>query len=118
MHTCHASPTPVGPVNLTTCPSCHAYSWTTKHGLELDPAQGMAAAYGVFDLVAALESISAPGGTALVYRVPRRLRSRLNVLTIGVWTEINPDLFATHDGTNLLLAPADPTLSANLLALG
>ena len=118
MHTCQASPTPVGPVNLTICPSCHAYSWTNKHGLGLDPAEGMAAAYGGFDLVNALASIGAPGGIALVYRVPRRLRNRLDALTMGVWTEIHPDLFATHDGTSLLLAPADATLSATLLALG
>ena len=118
MHTCHASPTPVGPVYLTSCPSCHAYSWTNKHGGELDPAQGMAAAYGAFDLVTALASVGAPGGIALVYRVPRRLRNRLDALTMGVWTEIHPDLFATHDGMSLLLAPTDPSLSANLLALG
>lgn len=118
MHQCDTSPTSLGSVNLAICADCHRYVWTSKRGATLDSAEGIAIAYGSFILTGILPYIGAPGGQAFIYQVPRRFRSRLAVLPVGTWIEIHPDLLASQDGMNLLLAPVDPAVSRNLRALG
>ena len=118
MHQCDTSPTSLGSVNLAICGHCHRYMWTNMRGATLDSAEGIAIAYGSFILAGILPYIGAPGGHAFIYQVPRRFRSRLEVLPFGTWVEIHPDLFASQDGANLLLAPVDPSVSRSLQALG
>ena len=118
MHTCSASPFTVGTVTLALCSRCGQTEWTDRNGHPIDPAEGLAEAYGSFELTETLPAIHAPGGRVLVYRIPRRHRNRLAPFTAGTWVEIYPDLYASQDGANLLLAPANPLLADNLRALG
>lgn len=118
MHTCDTTPALIGPVRLAVCAHCYRYAWTDSHGSPLDPSEAIASAYGPFPLIDRLPAIGAPGGFALIYGVPARYRSRLDVLQTGVWTQIHPALFASQDGVNLMLAPTDPTVSRSIAAAG
>lgn len=118
MHSCDITAIDMGPASLATCSTCSRYEWSDKNGSRIDPSDAIAAVYGPFPLVERLDSIGAPGGSALVYRVPLRYRARLDVLAVGEWTRIHPDLYASQDGINLLLAPTDPTVSRRFAATG
>lgn len=118
MHKCNVAPASIGQVSLTVCADCAHYEWTDAAGLPVEPAEGIASAFGPFPLIERLTAIGAPGGLALIYRVPPRYRSRLSVLPIGTWTQIHPALFASQDGMNLMLAPTDPAVSRAIAAAG
>lgn len=118
MHMCDVAAASLGQVHLTICAECARYEWTDSNGSLLDPAEAIASAYGPFPLIDRLAAIGAPGGLALIYRVPARHRSRLDVLRTGVWTQIHPALFASQDGMNLMLAPTDPVVSRSIAAAG
>lgn len=118
MHSCEMTAIDTGPARLAACSTCSRYEWSDRDGSQLDPSDAIAAVYGPFPLIQRLESIGTPGGSALVYRVPRRYQTRLDVLVIGEWTRIHPDLYASQDGINLLLAPTDPTVSRRFATAG
>lgn len=113
-HLCDGHEFPLGRVSLELC-DCGMYTWT-ENGEELDAADGLAIAFGGFDLIGTLPLVNGPAGETLVYRVPRRYRGRLKAFTSGKWTEVHPQLFASQDGTSLLLCPVDETLTRNLVA--
>jgi hypothetical protein len=101
-------------VGVVACAACGTVGWWGAD-LPLDPVEGMTRLFGQFDLLGSLPSLRAPSSEVLVYRPPNwRHRSRLKAFPQGVWLEVNPDLWLTHDGEHLLLAPTDPLLSTNL----
>ncbi|MDP8958333.1 MAG: hypothetical protein M3N51_03830, partial [Actinomycetota bacterium] len=75
----------------------------------------LARLFGEFDLVGRLPALRAPAPEVLVYRPPnRRAASRLAAFPRLSWLEAAPDLWLSHDGDHLLLAPIDPLLLQNL----
>lgn len=111
---CDHQPRTVAGIEVATCSACLTIEWWGQ-GRPLDPAEGLARLFGEFDLVDRIPAVHAPAPEILVYRPPqRRARSRLGVFPELVWLEAAPDLWLSHDGTHLLLAPTDPLLLANL----
>ena len=111
---CDHQPRSVAGIEVATCSACLTIEWW-GHGRPLDPEEGITSLFGEFDLVDRLPAVRAPAPEILVYRPPqRRARSRLEAFPELVWLEAAPDLWLSHDGTHLLLAPTDPLLLANL----
>lgn len=101
-------------VGVVACEACGTVEWWGTDR-PLDPAEGMARLFGQFDLIGSLPSLNAPSAEVLVYRPPNwRHRAKLKAFPQGTWLEAHPGLWLTHDGENLLLAPSDPVLAANL----
>ena len=108
----------VAGTGVSACPTCGSVEWWDALR-PLDPAEGMARLFGQFDLLGAVPAVRAPAMEVLVYRPPnRRARRALSVFPSGLWLEAHPGLWVTHDGDNLLLAPADPILARNLVRDG
>ena len=112
--TCLHVPVPVAGIEVISCGDCGEIGWFQK-GEWLDPAEGMAMLFGQFDLVGRLEALSAPAPQVLLYSPPSgRWRAHLDVFDENVWLEAAPNLWLSHDGQHLLLAPTDPIHFENL----
>ena len=112
--TCRHVPVAVADVEVISCAECGEVTWY-RGGQWLDPAEGMAAVFGQYDLVGRLEALSAPAPEVLLYRPPSgRWRAHLDAFSRRVWLEAADDLWLSHDGEHLLLAPADPLHRENL----
>ncbi len=86
-----------------------------REGRALDPAEGMAALFGRFELLAKLQAVRSPGPEVLVYRPPTpRARRRLDLFPAHTWLHAERGLWLTHDGEHLLLAPTDPVMAGNM----
>ncbi len=115
--TCLHIPVEVAGIEVISCSECGEIGWF-RRGQWLDPAEGMAILFGQFDLVGKLEALSAPAPEVLLYRPPTgRWRAHLDVFDKGVWLEAAPNLWLSHDGEHLLLAPTDPIHFDNLLSV-
>lgn len=111
---CAHLPVWVGRVAVTACPDCAEIDWFSSSG-PIDPAEGMAALFGNYDLVGPIDALGAPTRQVLVYQPPSsRQRSNLEAIPAGVWLKAGPNLWMAHDGELLLLAPTDPLLFENL----
>ena len=112
--TCTHTPVTVAGLQVVGCGECGVVGWF--RGVEwLDPAEGMAELFGQYDLVGRLDSLLAPAPEVLLYRPPdRKWRSHLDAFPKQVWLEAAPDLWLSHDGEHLLLAPANPLHLENL----
>ena len=112
--TCRHTPVAVAGVEVISCETCAEVIWY-RDGQWLDAAEGMAELFGQFDLVGRLEALSAPAPEVLLYRPPNRhWRSHLDAFPKLAWLEAAPDLWLSHDGERLLLAPANPLHLENL----
>ena len=112
--TCFHVPVPVAGIEVISCGECGEIGWF-QNGQWLDPAEGMAMLFGQFDLVGRLEALSAPAPQVLLYSPPSgRWRAHLDVFDENVWLEAAPNLWLSHDGQHLLLAPTDPIHFENL----
>lgn len=112
--TCLHIPVAVAGIEVVSCGECSEIGWY-RRGQWLDPAEGMATLFGQFDLVATLDALSAPAPEVLLYRPPSgRVRAHLEVFAENVWLEAAPNLWLSHDGEHLLLAPTDPIHFENL----
>ncbi len=101
-------------LEVASCDTCGEVAWY-RDGDLLDPAEGMAELFGQYDLVARLDSLSAPAPEVLLYRPPnRRWRAHLDAFPKRIWLEAAPDLWLSHDQEHLLLAPAKPIHLDNL----
>lgn len=111
---CRHTVVSAGSSEVSVCPACGSVEWF-RRGRSVDPAEGVAAAFGNYDLVGRDPAVGAPTREVLVYRPGRRAeRAALDAFPAKVWWEILPDLWAAHDGSTLLLAPTDPVLADNL----
>jgi len=112
--TCTHVPVVTGGIEVISCGNCGEVGWFRK-GQWLDPAEGMAVLFGQYDLVGRLEALSAPAPEVLLYRPPSgRWRAHLDAFPKRVWLEAAPDLYLSHDGEHLLLAPTDLLYFDNL----
>lgn len=104
----------VAGLEVVACDSCRSVEWY-RGGSGLDPMEGMAALFGDFDLVGALPAIFAPSNEVLLYRPgSTRQRGRLEAFPVESWLRATPDLWMSHDGEHLVLAPTDPLMFNNL----
>lgn len=104
----------VAGLDVMACGNCTEVGWA-RGGRSLDPDEGMAALFGDFDLVEALPALAAPSPEVLLYRPGRPgQRRRLEAFPQEVWLRATPDLWMSHDGDHLLLAPSNPLTFENL----
>lgn len=111
---CDHLPVWVGKVAVTACPDCAEVDWFSSTG-PIDPAEGMAALFGSYDLVGPIDALGAPTPQVLVYQPPSsRKRANLDAFPRRVWLKTGPHLWMSHDGAVLLLAPTDRLVFENL----
>lgn len=112
---CLHKPVEVAGLRVTACVECGSVEWSGRYR-PLDPAEGMAALFGQFDLVGRLPAVSAPGSEVLMYRAPnRRVKAYLRAFPAHVWLEVDTNLWLSHDGEHLLLVPTTPLLLDNMM---
>lgn len=81
----------------------------------MDHAEAMTAVFGNFEMVGQLDALGAPAARVIVYRPPSgRKRSYLDAFPRRTWLLAGPDLWMSHDGENLLLAPTRQIVFENL----
>lgn len=102
-----------GRVGLVACGTCGLVEWFGPDG-PIDPAEGMAALFGTYDLVGPMPAVGAPAETVLAYRPDRGKRGALRVLPSESWLRAAPELWLATDGSVLLLATPDPLMVDNL----
>lgn len=103
-----------GPVEVSACLDCGTVEWF-RRGRPVDPAEGVAAAFGNFDLIGRAVAVGAPTREVLLYRPARRTdRVAFGALPAHAWWEVLPGLWVAHDRSVLLLAPTDPVLVDNI----
>lgn len=103
-----------GRIGIIACATCGLVEWFGTGGRPIDPAEGMAALFGSFDLIGAVAAVGAPARRVLAYRPPRSGRNAVNVLPVHCWLAAGPDLWVATDGQCLLLATPDDLMVANL----
>lgn len=103
----------VGRTAVVACADCGLLEFFGPGG-PLDPAEGMAALFGEFDLVGPLPAVGAPARRVLVYRPPRGGRPALEALPAGAWLLAAPDLWIASDRRVLMLATPDDLMVDNL----
>lgn len=112
--TCFHVPVAVAGVEVIACSSCCEVEWL-RANRPIDPDEGMAAIFGDFELVATLPALAAPSPEVLLYRPSGKgQRDRLRSFPAEVWLRATPELWLSHDGDHLLLAPTDPLMFHNL----
>ena len=113
-HLCDHRARAVGSVAVVACGACGDVEWFVE-GRPADPAEGLAALFGDFDLAARVPTVAGPAATALAYTPGRRSPRRwADAFTPGRWWRVDETLWLCHDGSVLLLCPTDPLLAANL----
>jgi hypothetical protein len=104
----------VGGLEVVACDACRTIEWY-RGGRGIDPMEGMAALFGDFDLVGSLPAVFAPSTEVLLYRPgSRHQRQRFDPFPRESWLRATPDLWMSHDGEHLVLAPTDPLTFTNL----
>ena len=115
---CSHRPVHVAGLQIVACDSCRIVEWSGT-SRPVDPAEGMAALFGDFHLVGRFPAIQAPGRQVLVYRAPgRKARAYLDAFPTHVWLRVDTDLWLSHDGENLQLAPTTPLRMENIRSPG
>ena len=90
---------------MAACESCAVVEWASIAG-PVDPAEAMAALFGNFEMVGELDALGAPAPRVIAYRPPsNRKRANLDAFPRRIWLRASPDLWMSHDGERLLLAP-------------
>ena len=103
-----------GRVGVIACAECGLVEWFGPHGGMIDPAEGVAALYGTYDLIGPMPAVGAPAASVLAYRPPRGRKAALDLLPMASWLRLAPDLWVATDGDVLLLATPDPLMVDNL----
>lgn len=114
MSHCDHRPVRVGRIDIAACPSCAVVEWSSISG-PVDPAEGMAALFGNYEMIGQLDALGAPAHRVIAYRPPSsRRRAHLDAFPKNVWLHAGPDLWLSHDGATLLLAPTRQIVFENL----
>lgn len=103
-----------GRIGVIACAQCGLVEWFGARGMILDPAEGVAALFGSFDLIGPMRAVGAPADRVLAYRPGRGKKAALGVLPAHSWLRPAPDLWLATDGEILLLATPDPLMVDNL----
>lgn len=94
-------------ISIVACGVCATIDWF-RDGHPIAAFDGMADVFGLFDLVATLPGVSAPGREVMLYKAPRGAsRSLLEALPRRVWLEAAPGVAVSHDGRHLLVSPVE-----------
>lgn len=108
--------TPVGGLTVSACATCRRVEWR-EGAEEIDPSEGVAALFGSYDLIGVFDAVGSPAPEVLVYAPPTSRKQRhLAAFPKGAWVKAAPDLWLTHDGSNLMLATNHRLLFENLTA--
>jgi len=100
-------------IEIAACASCGTIDWF-RNGVSISPLDGMADVFGMFDLVATLPAVSAPGREVMLYKAPRGAsRGLLDALPMRTWLEAAPGLAISHDGRHLLMSPTAPIMTCH-----
>lgn len=102
-----------GRVGVVACADCGCLEFNGARG-PLDPAEGVAALFGNFDLVGKVPAIAAPADHVLAYRPPLGKRAALDVLPAGCWLRVHDELWLASDRQVLLLATPNRLMVDNL----
>lgn len=102
-----------GRTAVVACAACGLLQFFGSRGL-LDPAEGMAALFGNYDLISPMPAVGAPAPRVLAYRPNRSDKGALGLLPLGCWLAVGEDLWVASDGQALLLATPNELMVANL----
>lgn len=95
-------------VSLAACGACGTVAWF-RGSDRVDAFDGMAEVFGMFDHVATLPGVAAPGRDVMLYRAPRGAsRDLLGALPLRAWVVAAPGIAVSHDGRHLLVSPLEP----------
>ena len=110
--TCVHTVRPVGDgIEIAACAGCGTVDWF-RRGHAIAAIEGMTEVFGMFDLVATLPGVSAPGPEVLLYKAPRGAsRTLLAALPPRAWLEAAPGVAISHDGRHLLVSPSHPDVA-------
>ncbi|MFP3915288.1 MAG: hypothetical protein ACLFWM_10460 [Actinomycetota bacterium] len=110
---CRHEPRPFGRISVIACGSCGVIQFLGPAGA-IDPAEGMAALFGDYDLIGPMPAIGAPAPVVLAYRPNRVKRGALGLLPPGCWLRVESELWVASGGGVLLLATPDRLMVHNL----
>ena len=102
-----------GHTGVLACGSCGVLQFFGKTGL-LDPAEGVAALFGSYDLIGPLPAVGAPAPDVLAYRPPLTKRGALALLPVREWLRVSEELWIASGGDVLLLATTNRLMVDNL----
>ena len=104
----------VGRIDVAACERCAVVEWSSIAG-PVDPAEALTALFGNYEMVGQLDALGAPAPVVIAYRPPScRKRANLDAFPRRVWLQATPDLWMSHDGETLLLAPTRQIVFENL----
>lgn len=110
---CRHEPRHWGRTSVVACAACGRVEFFGPAGA-LDPAEGMAALYGSYDLIGSLPAVGAPAPCVLAYRPSRGRRGALDLLPPATWLRVESELWVAAGEAVLLLATPDRLMVENL----
>ena len=114
MRDCLRRPVRVGRIDVAACEVCATVEWGSNVG-PIDPAEALMALFGNYEMIGQLAALGAPRHRVIAYRPPSGpKRANLDAFPRRVWLQAAPDLWLSHDGETLLLAPTRDIVFENL----
>lgn len=110
---CRHEPRHWGRTTVVACAACGLVQFFGPAGA-LDPAEGLAALFGSYDLVGAVSAVGAPAPVVLAYRPSLGKKGALGVLPTGCWLRVGPELWVASGDGVLQLATPDRLMVENL----
>lgn len=110
---CRHEPRHWGRTSLVACAACGLVQFFGLDG-PLDPAEGMAALYGSYDLIGPLPAVGAPAPCVLAYRPSRGKKGALELLPACSWLRVTSELWVAAGEGVLLLATPNQLMVENL----
>lgn len=110
---CRHEPRHWGRTSVVACGTCGLVQFFSPEG-PLDPAEGMAALFGSYDLIGSLSAVGAPAPYVLAYRPSRGKKGALGMLPPGTWLQVGGALWVAAREGVLLLATSDRLMVENL----
>lgn len=102
-----------GRTGVVACAACGLLEFFGAAG-PLDPAEGVAALFGNYDLIGQVPAVGAPADRVLAYRPARGRKAALALLPVGCWMRVSDELWLASDGSVLLLATPNRLMVENL----
>ena len=110
---CRHDPRHWGRTSVVACATCGLVQFFGPAGA-LDPAEGMAALFGTYDLIGSMPAVGAPAPVVLAYRPGRGKKDALGLLPTGHWLRVGPELWVAAGEGVLMLATPDWLMVDNL----
>lgn len=110
---CRHEPRHWGRTSVVACHACGLVQFFGPNG-PLDPAEGIAALFGSYDLIGSLPAVGSPAPCVLAYRPSRGKKGALELLPSGTWLRVGSELWVAAREGILLLATRDRLMVENL----